>query len=148
MPTAWGPYSDTVLHFPEAALDLDLRVALPPAAPRQLAKLGLHGPFAVITACNPLGIELDAAANQRLAAVLTSLVRERYPGAVAVQGGSPDGRHQEPGWAIAAPLDQLRRLARAFLQNALFWFDETRFVIVPVLAPGQTLPLPAPRAQR
>jgi hypothetical protein len=139
---AWEPYPDTVLHF-ENGLRADLRLVPPHALARQLADLGLAGPFAVITACNPLGTRLDEAGNRRLAALLAGVVRERYPDARPAEGRSPDGRHREPGWALAIPLAEATRLAADFFQNALFWYDGERFSIVPVLAPGQRLALPA-----
>jgi len=145
---AWGQYADTVLHFPAAGLSVDLRLPLPSAMARRFAELGLGASFGVITACNPLGDLLEPAANRRLTSVFDSVVRERYPGAPRADGGSPDGKHSEAGRAIAAPLPQLRRLAAEFLQNALFWFDGERFVIVPVLAPGPHLPLPVSRRER
>jgi uncharacterized protein DUF3293 len=141
--SAWGPYAETVLCFPEVKLAIDLRLPLPAAIPKRLSQLGLTGSFGVVTACNPRGITLDAGANRRLTAELAAVVRERYPAARLAQGASPDGRHEEPGWAIAAPLPELKRLAAEFRQNALFWFDGARFVIVPVLGQGPPLPLPA-----
>ncbi|HEV8612309.1 MAG TPA: DUF3293 domain-containing protein, partial [Gemmatimonadales bacterium] len=88
------------------------------------------------------------AANRRLTSVLATLVREHYPSAPEAHGGSPDRRHEEPGWAIAVPLPEAQRLAAQFLQNAVFWFDGERFLIVPVLAGEPTLSLPAPRPAR
>jgi hypothetical protein len=144
MQPAWGHYPDTILRFPQTGLSIDLRLPLSRSLRQQLGDLGLGGAFAVITACNPLGSRLDAAANRRLTSVLAALVRERYPAAPEAHGGSPDHQHEEPGWAIAIPLPEAQRLAAQFLQNAVFWFDGERFVIVPVLAPGPELPLPAP----
>lgn len=143
MNAPWGRYAETTLRFPDSGLTLDLRLPLPAATPARFAELGLSQPFAIVTACNPLGIELEAAANRRLSAVLGHLVRERYPGAVRANGGSPDGRHEEEGWAIPVPLPVAERLAAEFLQNALFWFDGTRCFILPVLGTGPVLPLPA-----
>ena len=143
MPAAWGQYPDTLLHFPDASLSVDLRLPLPAALPRRFAELGLPAGFGVVTACNPLGTALEAPANLRLSTLFDRVVRDRDPGAVRALGGSPDGAHEEPGWAIPAPLPELARLAAEFLQNALFWFDGERFAIVPVLAPGPHLPLPA-----
>ena len=65
MHEAWGPYSETILHFPEASLTIDLRVPVPPEARGTLAGAGLPGPFAVITACNPMGRVLEPRANRR-----------------------------------------------------------------------------------
>lgn len=148
MGSAWGRYAETVLHFTEGGLVVDLRLPLPRGTAQRFADLGLRGPFAVVTACNPLGDELDALANRRLAIVLAALVQSRYPGARQAHGRSPDGRHEEPGWAIAAPLEDARRLAADFLQRALFWFDGARFLIVPVLAGGSQETLPASSARR
>jgi len=73
---------------------------------------------------------------------LAMQVAARYPGARPVDGGSPDGTHREPGWAIPASLEEARRLAGEFLQNAVFWFDGERFSVVPVHSPGEPLALP------
>lgn len=143
MDPSWSAYSDTHLRFPGAGLTIDLRRPLSPLATRTLAGMGLLRPFAVITACNPLGARLGAESNRRLGSVLTVLVRDRYPDARPADGGSPDGAHVEPGWAIPAPLEEARVLAARFLQNALFWFDGARFSIVPVQGEGPPLILPA-----
>ena len=97
----------------------------------------------MVTACNPLGRSLEEAANSRLTAVLTALVLDRYPGARLAHGASPDGTHLERGWAIPAPVDEVRALAARFFQNAVFWFDVGCFYIVPVLASLPPLALPA-----
>lgn len=147
MHRAWGAYPETVLTFPEADVAIDLRRPLTPAMRQRLAGSGLAGPFGVVTACNPLGSPLDEAANRRLTALLASRVAGYGPPHPA-HGSSPDGSHREPGWAIAAPLDEVRRLAADFLQNAVFWYDGDRFVIVPVLAEGAPTPLPLVQGSR
>ena len=143
MHEAWGPYSETILHFPEASLSIDLREPVPADACRTLAGIGLSGPFAVVTACNPLGRVLEPRANQRLSAVLAGVVRAQHPGAVRADGGAPAGGHLEPGWAIATSLEPALLLAARFFQNAVFWFDVGCFSIVPVLASLPKLALPA-----
>lgn len=139
----WGAYPETVITFPETGLVVDLRRPVNPILRQRLGELGLSGRFGVVTACNPLGSEIGAAANRRLTALLGCRVAG-YAGARPAVGGSPDASHREPGWAIPAPFDEVRRLAADFLQNALFWFDGERFSIVPVHAAGDPLPLPAP----
>lgn len=143
MHPSWGRYPDTLLRFPEAGLRIDLRRPVSPADQRALANIGLPGPFAVVTSCNPLGRSLEESSNNRLTAVLTALVLERYPGARLAHGASPDGAHLERGWAIPASLDEVRGLAARFFQNGVFWFDAGCFYIVPVLAPLPKLALPA-----
>ncbi len=145
MHPSWGTYPDTILRFPEAGLSVDLRLPVSPEAVRSLAGLGLPGRFAVVTACEPLGRSLEESSNSRLTAVLTALVLERYPGARLAHGTSPDGSHMERGWAIPAPLEEIKDLAARFFQNAVFWFDAGSFYIVPVLAALPPLPLPAGR---
>lgn len=142
MYSAWGSYRDTVLQFPSAGVNIDLRYPLSPRALHALANAGLAGPFAVVTACDPLGSAHDDNANLRLSAVLAALVQERYPKARPAHGAAPDGTHVEPGWAIPAPLEEVRSLAARFLQQAIFWFDGARFSIVPVHGAGPILTLP------
>ena len=139
----WGAYPETVITFPDTGLVVDLRRPVTAILRQRLGEIGLSGRFGIVTACNPLGAPIDAAANRRLSALLGCRIAG-YEGSRSAIGGSPDSSHQEPGWAIPASLDQVRRLAADFLQNALFWFDGERFSIVPVHAPGETLPLPAP----
>jgi hypothetical protein len=145
-PPEWGTYPDTVLHFPD--LRVDLRRPVPSDLVQSLRRLGLAAPFAVVTASNPLGIRLDESVNRWLGAVLSSVVRLRYPAAVPADGRAPDGAHVEPGWAISAPLVDARRLAADFLQNALFWFDGQSFSIERVHAPGPAVALPRKDAAR
>jgi len=142
MTSAWGRYPDTILQFPSVGVDIDLRQPVSPRSLMVLAIGGLAKPFAVVTACNPMGGSLDDSANQRLSAVLTALVQDRFPGARPAHGASPDGTHVERGWAIPAPLEEARSLAARFFQNAMFWFDGARFSVVPVHTSGPSLMLP------
>lgn len=142
MHPAWGAYPDTILHFPEVDLQIDLRRPLHPDARSAFGDLGLSGSFAVVTAHDPVGQTLSETSNRRLETVLAALVRARYPGARQAHGRSADGRHAERGWAIPIPLEEAEMLAARFFQNALFWYDGDRFFIVPVLALGPPLPLP------
>ena len=137
----WGAYPETVITFPDSGLVVDLRRPVNPMLRQRLGEIGLSGSFGVVTACNPLGGQVDAAANRRLTTLLASRAAG-YAGSRPAVGGSPDGSHREPGWAIPAPLDELRRLAADFLQNALFWFDGEKFAIIPVHGAGEALPLP------
>jgi len=142
MHRAWGAYAETVLTFPGLDLVVDLRRPLTPSVVRRLREAGLPGAFGVVTACNPLGAQLDPASNRRLTVLLGHRISAGYGSALRADGGSPDGSHQEPGWAIPGSLDQVRQLGAAFLQNAVFWFDGERFAIVPVHSAGEVVPLP------
>jgi hypothetical protein len=143
VPRTWSDYSRTVLRFPGTDLVVDLAKPLSPDVLRAFATLGLGGSFGVLTACDPLGRIHDQGSNQRLAAVLAALVRERHPAARPATGSSPDGTHADAGWAIPAPLEVIRNLAAAFLQDSVFWFDGRRFSIEPVHSAADSLTLPA-----
>jgi hypothetical protein len=142
MHSAWGPYPDTVLHFPDVGLAVDLRRSITPEIRAALSRLGFEGPFAIVTASNPGGRPLQPAENQRLARVLDRVVSQRFPTARRAHGAATSGLHLEPGWAIPAPLKTARDLAAQFSQDALFWYNGGQFLIVPVGAAGPVLPLP------
>jgi hypothetical protein len=139
---AWASYARTILDFPGSDLSLDLRQPIGSSERSRLAALGLPGPFAVVTACNPLGRILDPTANQGLTRLLSARIRELFPGARPATGRAPDRSHAEEGWALPISRAEAERLAAEFLQNALYWYDGAGFTIVPVLAPGAPLPLP------
>ncbi len=142
MHPAWGPYPDTLLNFPEADLTVDLRREISPHTRTALARLGLECPFAVVTACNPLGRPIGESSNLRLTAVLSAVVGWRYPTARPAHGAAASGTHREPGWALPVSLPEARNLAARFFQRGIFWFDGDRFYIEPVLAPGPAVSLP------
>ena len=139
----WASYGDTIIQFTDAGLRLDLRRSVGEAERKELRRLGLSGPFSVVTACNPLGQLLEPASNRRLAAQLAAVVATHWPGARRADGVSPDGSHSEAGWAVPGPLEPARALAARFFQRALFWYDDDHFHIVPVLARGPMLTLPS-----
>jgi hypothetical protein len=141
----WASYGDTILRFPGAGLDLDLRHPVGEAERKELRRLGLSGTFSVVTACNPLGRMFEPSANRRVSAQLDAVVLRQWPGARRADGYSSDGAHCEPGWALPGPVEPARELAARFFQRALFWYDSVRFHIVPVLAPGPILSLPSQR---
>lgn len=146
MHPAWGLYPDTILHFPGADLIVDLRHPMLPETRTALARMGLEGSFAVITACDPMGNSLGQEANQRLHATLSAVVRWRYPNSLAAHGRAVSGTHREPGWALPISLENARKLAARFFQKGMFWFDGDRFFIEPVLHPGPALALPVGEA--
>jgi hypothetical protein len=139
----WASYGDTILRFPGAGLDLDLRHPIGEAERKELRRLGLSGTFSVVTACNPLGVVLDPIANRRLSSQFDCVVLRQWPDARRADGFAPDGAHGEAGWALPGPIEPARDLAARFFQRALFWYDDDRFSIVPVHAPGPILSLPS-----
>lgn len=145
--TAAGPptrpeWAGAVLAFAGGAVVVNLGEPVPAATRRALAALGLPGPFAVITPCNPRGMLLGPDANAGRLAAFTAEVESRGVGPVRAVGSDPAGTHSEPGLALAIPRQDAVALARRWEQLALYWWDGHCFWIVPVLAEGAPTPLP------
>jgi hypothetical protein len=147
----WTRYPNTILVFdgssvdsgaPGAELRVDLRVPIGAAARRALATLGLREPFAVLTAYDPQGRDLDPGENQRRADVLESELRQRGVNYVQVDACSPDGRHCECSVAVVIPRADAVALATRHQQVAIFWFDGERFWIVGAVPGSQPIALP------
>jgi hypothetical protein len=62
------------------------------------------------------------------------------------KGWSVNGRHIERGYAFTASLEESKAAARKWDQDAVFWFDGTRFWLVP--ADEQRPPISLPMAGR
>jgi hypothetical protein len=149
-------YHHTLLHFPgPPAFTVDLRRPAPPDARARFRALGLDGPFAVLTAENPEGANVEDAPTEREAArqERTNAVRTRTLAAaleaadvdwVPLTGTAPDGSYAEHCVAVRMPLREAERLARVERQLALFWFDGAGFWLMPVEADGAPQRLPAP----
>jgi hypothetical protein len=147
----WSRYPNTVLVFDRSSVDsraegtelrVDLRVPVSAAARRAFAALGLSEPFAVLTADDPRGRDLDPGENRRRADVLESELRQRGVNYVRVDACSPDEEHRECSVAAAIPRADAVALATRHQQVAIFWFDGERFWIVGALADAQPIALP------
>jgi hypothetical protein len=142
---AWEVYPDTVLVIrpePAPAFEIDLRT-LPDAGIGMLLKeVGLEAPFAVLTACNPLGRQVGSRTNRRRTRELAERLSEVAATIVAVDGRSPDGRHCEPGYGVRLSLNEAQRIAAEFRQTALFWWDGSQFWIVEATDGGRRRRLP------
>jgi hypothetical protein len=138
-------YPDTILvvtapgHPP---FEVDLRREPARGLAEILAALGLAGPFAVITACNPFGqLEDDETNRKRTAALAAYLARAGLP-VIPVAGRSPNGSHVEPGFGVKVPLETARAIAREFRQTAIFRWDGEAFWIVEAEGEGNAIRLP------
>lgn len=126
-----------------APLEIDLRREPDPALGEEFARSGLAGPFAVITAYDPVGQPRDEAANRRRNRELAERLAEAAVVVVPIDGRSPDGSHVEPGYGVALPLAEACRLALEFCQTAVFWWDGTTFWLVEAAEGGRRVRLPA-----
>lgn len=126
----WSRYPSTVLTFAvNRAIRVDLRLPLSQQELRELVEAGLEGPFAVITAHDPRGQNLDDAENVRRAARLEESLRSRGLVFIRVNACSPNEEHCEASVAVKASLTAAGQLARDYGQVAFFWFDGERFWI-------------------
>ena len=150
----WSQYPDTVLEFyADGPGRVDLRRPLGRAERETLARIGLAGPFAVLTAENPEGDNAEDADNakeqrreaerndRRMSALVRELTR-RGQLFVRVDGVSPDGSYRERCVAVPIARAEAVALARDFAQLALFWYDGDRFWLLPAAANRPPRPLP------
>jgi hypothetical protein len=140
----WHRYPETILEFEvSGARRIDLRRQLDSEARSLLRTAGLSRPFAVVTACNPRGRQLDDGANSLRCQALEEELAKRGIARTRADGVSADGSHREQGWALVLPFADACRLAARYQQSAIFWFDAERFWIVPVLEDSAAaVPLP------
>ncbi len=147
MPSQQDPdferYPETVLHFNgDSPFEVDLRRIPSMRDIERLRRLGLDGSFAVVTAHDPEGRDLDAAENERRNEALANRLTAGGISFAAVDACSPDGKHRESSVAIETPLEPSIELARDFGQVAIFWFDGSRFWIESVIRTVPAILLP------
>lgn len=147
----WRYFSETVLVVRRESgppYEIDLRREPAPGLAAELARLGLAGPFAVITAYDPAGAPAgEVEANLRRDRELAARLERLGIHAVRVDGRSPDGSHVEPGYGVPLPLEEACALARDFGQAAIFWWDGAAFWLVEAAVGGRVerLPRASPR---
>lgn len=147
-PSQIETYAGTILIFPDPdSFAVDLRRPLRPLDGLALARRGLSGPFGVVTAYDPFGRPSTAERNAARHLRLLDAVGKLGVRAIAVDGASPDLMHREASLAIQVPRDVVIRLAREFQQDAIFWFDEDRFWLIPAGASFDPTPLPLQHAR-
>ena len=150
----WDQYPNTVLEFLVPGNPrIDLRRPVGGAERETLRALGLSRPFAVMTAENPWGENAEdessdaaeAAADRRNAERRRRLEQELRDAGVTFlrcDGVAPDGDYREHGVAAILARDEAVRLATAYKQLAIFWFDGRDFVLVGAVARKPDRPLP------
>lgn len=142
--SAWSHYADTILEIARdgGTLSVDLRKPLGEDTRRSLAMLGPSSSFGIVTAANPAGAPVDAAANARRHAALEQWIVEHGYVRRAATGSSPDGDHVEHGFAVWLERDDVVALARRFDQSAIFWFDGGSFWLVGALVDAKARRIP------
>lgn len=141
----WHRYPDTILTFRTTpGVRIDLREPVRQEDVRSIAEAGLPGAFAVMTAHDPRGEDLDARANEQLAAELDKKLVSLGAAFLHVDACSPDGSHCEDSVAVVMDREDATRLARELEQVAIFWFDGQKFWIVGALVGLDPVMLPRP----
>jgi hypothetical protein len=141
----WGDFPETVLYFhgPEP-LTVDLRAQVTAHQREEFIKLGLEHSFGILTAQDPRGKTQSADRNAHLAMNLQQELTAARTHYVVVDACSPDHSHCEASVAVLLSQKAMVALACRYDQLAIFWFDGTRFWIVPALANAPPLSLPVP----
>ena len=86
--------------------------------------------FAVVTACNPEGVNADDAANAAANEELESAIRDAGLSYSPMTGGASDGSHIEPSFLVRCDLETALVLGRRFNQEAVFWIEAGRLHLV------------------
>jgi hypothetical protein len=139
----WSEYPETILKFAiDPEISVDLRAPLQPPTRKALRSIGLDGKFAVLTAYNPRGENIDEEENRKRLEQLKDELRSGGEKFISVDACSPDESHCECGVAIMTPRERAIAIAERFEQIAIFWFDGSHFWIVGVLTPAAPMVLP------
>jgi hypothetical protein len=86
--------------------------------------------FAIVTAYNPDGVNVDDAANLAANEELEATVRDAGLSYSPMAGGSGDGSHVEPGFLVLCDLETALELGHRFNQEAVFWIEAGRLHLV------------------
>ena len=86
--------------------------------------------FAIITAHDPEGVVAPPAANLRADAQLEAELMAAGYRLHRITGGSSDGAHQEPGWAVPIGIVEAVGYGRKYRQLAVFYVNSGRLSLV------------------
>ncbi len=98
-----------------------------------------HGPrpdggwpdsFAIVTACNPYGRQVDDATNDKATRELEATIGERRFRYGPMTGGSVDGTHQEFGYLVECDLTAALKLGADYKQEAIFWIEDGNLYVI------------------
>jgi uncharacterized protein DUF3293 len=129
-------YYRTVLEFHIEAELILVRVDQPiDAGVSHDLNVYCPGPgFVVLTAFNPRGIEVDPDENEARQDQLEVRLMEQRRQFVRCDGFDPDSDHRERGVAVHMERPDAHDMGVEFEQSAMYWFDGSRFWLVPILA--------------
>ena len=138
----WSSYPETVLYFEgDQAVTVDLRVEVSPAVRNGLRALGLDQ-FAVLTAFNPRGVDINDEENKQRMSELEAELASVGESFVRLDACSPDKSHCECSFALNVSRERAIDIARRWEQVAIFWFDGSSFWIYGAIDEIEPLKLP------
>lgn len=138
----WASYAETVLVFhADPVLEVPLSRPVAPTLGDSLARIGLGGPFGLVTPCNPRGQRGGDDSNAMRLREFLQRLDARGARYVRVDGVSPDRLHIEPGVALAWPQEEVVAVAREWEQSAIYWWDGMRFWVIGALTDTPPWPL-------
>ncbi|WP_299490600.1 DUF3293 domain-containing protein [uncultured Shewanella sp.] len=117
----WRSYQETEFFFTQA--------------------LSPHLSFAIITAHNPKGILLSSSQNRLLDKKLQSEIAYLARPYRALMGGSADLCYMEKSWAIAVDRKTGIELGVKFNQNAIYYVEADKLMLIPCLFQKQAISL-------
>jgi hypothetical protein len=86
--------------------------------------------YAIVTACNPDGQDVDDATNRKATHALEETIDERGVRYGPMTGGSVDGGHQEFGYLVECDLTSALKLGADYKQEAIFWIEDGNLFVV------------------
>jgi hypothetical protein len=139
-------FPETLLHFPDHGLVIDLREPVDAAARDCFVSIFASGgpemSFCVITADNPNGVTQSDSENAAALEELRAAVAAMGVPSVPCDGTNAAQTHRERGLAAKVGRDQGIELGRTFEQIAIFHFDGAAFWLVPAITEGPARRLP------
>ncbi len=87
--------------------------------------------FGIVTACNPMGVTVEASVNEGLDRDLGLSLVDQGIQHFRVTGGSKDMSHAELGYGCAVDRERIVELGRQWNQEAVFWVQGDQLFLVP-----------------
>ncbi|MCL1077375.1 DUF3293 domain-containing protein [Parashewanella spongiae] len=102
-----------------------------------------HLSFAIITACNPQGQQLNQSQNRLKDKQLLKEIEQLRCPYRAVLGADKDLSYFEKSWAIFIDKGQAIKLGEQFVQNAIYYVNQGKLTLIPVLLSANEIDLGA-----
>ena len=85
--------------------------------------------FAIVTACNPYGRQVDDPTNHKASSDEEKIGEQGFCYG-PMTGGSVDGAHQEFGYLVVCDLKSALKLGADYNQDAIFWIEDSNLYVI------------------